>query len=312
MQAMGNPAMATERSSSNQSGQGNRTGVPAGVSLRLLRGLLLRTWKRSNEKNISLVAGGVTFYVLMALIPGFASLISIYGLLVDPHQIERQVNALSGLLLPSAQRTINHQLHMIVGTNPRALGLGVVLGVFVAAYTASRGMGGMIDALNIAYGQKERRGLIRFYLTAAGLVAGGMVSCTLVGTLILAAIDANVNPIVKWLMLIAGWPALVLIMIGLLAPLYHYGPDRPAPRWQWTSPGAIVASVLWAVGTFLIYLYVSHFGDYNRIYGSLGAMMVLLSWLWFSVYLVLLGAELNAEAERQAWWQPKIVTAPGT
>jgi membrane protein len=200
---------------------------------------------------------------------------------------------------------INKQLHAIVITNPSTLGLGVVLGVFVAAYTASRGMFGMIKALNIAYGQKERRGLMRFYLTVIFLMVGGITIFTLVGTLIEVAVDANVNPLVKWLMRIAGCPALFLIMIGLLALLYHYGPDRPAPRWQWTTPGAVLTSILWSVGTLLLYVYISHFGDYNRIYGFLGSLAVFLSWLWSSIYLVLLGAELNAEAERRAWWQPK-------
>lgn len=304
--------MATERSSSNQPDQGNQASALRDISWRGWKDILLRAWRGSNEKNISLIAGGVTFYVLMALVPGFASLISVYGLLADPHRIERQVNALSELLPPSARTTIDHQLHMIVATDPRALGFGAVLGILFAGYTASRGMGGMIAALDIAYGQKERRGLVRFYLTAFGLVLGGMIALALVGVLIVAAIGANADPAVKWLMLIAGLPALVLVMIGLLALLYHYGPDRAAPRWQWTSPGAVVASILWAVGTILIYVYVSHFGDYNRIYGSLGAVMVFLSWLWFSIYLVLLGAEMNGEAERQAKWPSSYAAARGT
>jgi membrane protein len=219
---------------------------------------------------------------------------------------------LSGLLQQSAQTMmINHQLHIIVATSPRALGLGAVLGILVAVYTACRGMGGMIAALDIAYDQKERRGLVRFYLTVFGLVVGGMIALTLVGVLIVVAIDMNADPVEKWLMLIAGWPALLLFMIGMLALLYHYGPDRPAPRWQWTSPGAVVASFLWAAGTALIYVYVSHFGDYNRIYGSLSAVLVFLSWLWFSIYIVLLGAEMNAEAERHAARRTKISTPQG-
>jgi membrane protein len=304
--------MATERCNSNQSDQGNQNGARQDISSRGWREILLRAWRGSNKKNISLIAGGVTFYVVMALAPGFASLVSVYGLLADPHQIERQGNALSGLLAPSARTMIDRQLHMIVATSPRALGLGAVIGVLVAVYTACRGMGGMIAALDIAYGEKERRGLVRFYLTAFGLVVGGMISLTLVGVLIVVGIDANVDPVMKWLMLIAGWPALLLFMSVLLALLYHYGPDRQAPLWRWTSPGAVVASSLWVVGTFLIYVYVSHFGDYNRIYGSLSAVMVFLSWLWSSIYLVLLGAEMNAEAERQARLRAKITTLRGT
>lgn len=158
----------------------------------------------------------------------------------------------------------------------------------------------MIAALDIAYGQDERRGLIRFYLTALGLVVGGVISLMLVGALTIVALDLNADRGVRWLLLIAGLPALFLFMSGMLALLYHYGPDRPATRWQWTPPGAVTASLLWVIGTALIYIYVSNFGDYNKIYGSLSAVMVFLSWLWFSIYIVLLGAEINAEAERQA------------
>ncbi len=297
---MGNLAMAIERSGFNPTEHSKRDGRPQDISAQGWTAILLRAWRRSNAKNIALIAGGVTFYVIMALAPGVASLISVYGLLADPHQIERQVSAISGFLAPSARATIDHQLRMIVATNPRTLGLGALLGIFIALYTACRGMGGMIAALDIAYGETERRGVMRLTLTALGFVGGGVVALMLVGAMSIVAIDASLNPVLRWVMLIAGCLALLLFMTGLLALLYHFGPDRAAPRWRWTSPGAAVASALWAIGTLLIYVYISNFGDYNRIYGSLSAVMVFLSWLWSSIYLVLLGAEMNAEAEHQA------------
>jgi membrane protein len=312
MQGVGHRAMAIERSGGDPTQHGDWHTSPQDISALGWTAILLLAWRRSNAKNIALVAGGVTFYVIMALAPGVASLISAYGLFANPDQTERQANAISGLLAPSARATIDHPLRMIVVTNPRTLGLGALLGIFIAVYTACRGMGGLIAALDIAYGETERRGVMRLTLTALGFVVGGVVALMLVGAMSIVAIDASLNPVLRWIMLIAGCLALLLFMAGLLALLYHFGPDRPAPRWRWASPGAGVASALWAIGTLLIYVYISNFGDYNRIYGSLSAVMVFLSWLWSSIYLVLLGAEMNAEAERQAGLSTRNTHSPGT
>ncbi len=136
--------MAIERSGCDPTQRGDRHASPQDISARGWTAILLLAWRRSNAKNIALLAGGVTFYVIMALAPGVASLISVYGLLANPHQIERQADAISGLLAPSARATIDHHVRMIVATNPRTLGLGALLGIFIAVYTACRGMGGMI------------------------------------------------------------------------------------------------------------------------------------------------------------------------
>ncbi|MGC9272006.1 YihY/virulence factor BrkB family protein [Acidiphilium sp.] len=267
--------------------------------VRRWRRIILWTWRDSSEKNIALVAGGVTFYVLIALTPSFAALLSIYGLLADPHTIEHQVRAFAGRLLPSDQTLITHQLHQIVSTDPRTLGIGALLGVGVALYTATRGMGGMIDALNIAYGRAERRGLVRFYLTALGLLAGGVLSVGVAVALISAVMTSGISGVPASLLILAGWPVLTLYMIALLALLYRYGPDRADADWKLVSPGAVLAAVLWSVQTILTDEYVIHFGDDNRVYGALGGVMIFLTWLWFSFYLVVLGAEVNGEAERQ-------------
>lgn len=273
---------------------------PQKLSVRDWRAILLNVWHDSNDKNIALVAGGVTFYILIAVVPALAALLSVYGLLAQPHRIEQQVHILAGWLLPSAQTLITHQLHQIVSADPRSLSFGIVAGIVVAIYTMGRGMGGMIDALNIAYGRKERRSLIRFYATAIALVAGGMISLALVVALVVVVVGLGVKPAATSLLLLAGWPALTVYMIALLALLYRYGPDRADSDWEWASPGAILAALLWSVTTVATYEYVVHFGDYNRIYGSLGAVMIFLSWMWFSIYLVVLGAEVNGAAQQQA------------
>lgn len=265
--------------------------------------MIKRALSDSGEKNLSLIAGGVTYYVVLALFPGLAALVSIYGLVADPGQVERQVNALSGLLPDSTKQLIGDELHQLVSASGGALSIGVVLGIAFALWTASRGMSGMIGALDIAYDQVERRSFLRFNAVALvltiGLIVSGLIVIALVAGLpaVLSAIGAN--PGTKWVALIVEWPLLIIFVMLMLAALYRFAPDRSEPRWEWISPGAVTATVLWTIGSVVFSIYVSHFGSYNRTYGSLGAVIVLLTWLWLSAYVVLLGAEINAQAERQ-------------
>ena len=281
--------------------RGREADDPQDIPPRGWKDILIRAYNDSNEKNISLVAGGVTYYVLIALFPGLAALVSIYGLVADPHQVETQMNALSNMLIPSAKQLIGTELHQLVTTSSGTLGFGVVIGILIALYSASRGMSGMISAVNIAYGEKETRSFIKFNLLALvmtiGLLIGGVIVLALVA--VLPAALSTTSGILKWVAYIVEWPVLVLFMIGMLAVLYRYAPARDEPQWEWTSPGAIAASILWVVSSILFSIYVAHFGNYNKTYGSLGAVIVLLTWLWLSAYLVLLGAEINGESERQ-------------
>jgi membrane protein len=283
------------------SGHGREADQPQHIPVRGWKDIVIRAWNDSNEKNISLVAGGVTYYVVVALFPGLAALVSIYGLIANPATIANNINALSGMLLPSAQKLISDELHQLVSTSGGALSFGAVIGILIALYSASRGMSGMITALDIAYGQEEKRGFIRFNLLAIvltiGLLIGGIIALALVA--VLPAVLSGTSGVVKWVVYVVEWPVLVLFMMGMLAVLYRYAPDRDEPRWEWTSPGAIIASILWVVASILFSVYVAHFGNYNKTYGSLGAVVVLLTWLWLSAYVVLLGAEINSESERQ-------------
>ena len=245
----------------------------------------------------------MTYAVVLALFPGLAALVSIYGLIANPAQIEKQVNAMSGLLPNSARQLIGDELHQLVSASGGALGIGVVLGLLLALWSASRGMSGMISALDIAYAQPERRGFFRFNLVALALTVGfvivGLVVIALVAGLPAAVAAIGLGGTTRWLALIFEWPLLIVVMMAMLAVLYRYAPDRDMPRWQWISPGAVVATLLWVIASIVFSVYVSHFGSYNKTYGSLGAIIVLLTWLWLSAYVVLFGAEINAESERQ-------------
>ncbi len=262
-----------------------------------------RAWKDFQDKNLSLVAGGVTYYMILALFPGLAALVSIYGLVADPYQIEQQLNSMNGLLEGSAKRLISTELHQLASAPGGALSIGAVAGLLLALWSASRGMSGMITALDIAYDQPERRGFFRYNMIALLLtlvcVIGGLIVVGLVAGLPAVMAATGAGSATKTVVLIVEWPVLIVFVMTMLAILYRYAPDRDEPKWQWVSPGALTATVLWLVSSILFSVYVSHFGSYNKTYGSLGAIIVLLTWLWISVSAVLLGAEINAESERQ-------------
>lgn len=266
--------------------------------------VLWRTYKEINDKNLFLVAGGVTYYVLLALFPALLAMVFIYGLVFDRSQVEKQVGAMSGLLPGSAQQLIASELHQIVSSSGRALSIGVVVSVLFALWSASRGMSGMMSGLDIAYGETDTRSFIRFNLIALGLtlglIVGGVVVIALVAVLpaVTAAIQGG-GGVLKWVALIVEWPILFALVIFLLALLYRYAPDRRAPQWRWASLGGIIGAALWIIGSILFSIYVANFANYNATYGSLGAVVVLLTWLYLSAFVVLLGAQINTELERQ-------------
>jgi membrane protein len=284
-------------------GRGREADHPGEIPPRGWKDILWRAWGEVSEQNLFLIAGGVTYAVLLALFPGLAALVSLYGLVFDTGQIERQVGALSGVLPAQTQELLSQQLHSLVQASNGALGFAAVVGLLLALWSASRGMSGMITAINIAYEEKERRGFFKLNLIAVGLtlglLAGGIVAITLVAILPAAVQLVAVGAATKWLLLLVQWPLLiVLVMLGL-AVLYRFGPDRDKPQWRWVSPGAAAATLLWIVASVGFTVYVANFNSYDKTYGSLGGVVILLTWLYLSALTVLLGAVINAQSEKQ-------------
>jgi membrane protein len=245
----------------------------------------------------------VAFYLLLALFPALAALVSIYGLVADPVDVTRNLQSLSGMLPQSTVNMIGNELHHLVSASSKSLGLGAVTGIVIALYSSVRGMSGMMAALNIAYGQPEGRGYIRFYATALVLtvvvIVGGLIALALVAGLPALLSGGGVSSPARWIGLVFEWPLLIVFAVGMVALIYRYGPDGSKPQWKWTSLGVLTATLLWIAGSILFSIYIYHFGSYNKTYGSLGVPLILLSWMWLSVFVVLLGAEINGEAERQ-------------
>jgi membrane protein len=283
--------------------RGQEAAEPQQIPARGWKDVAVRAWREVSDNNIFLAAGGVTYAVLLALFPALAACVSLYGLVLDPNQIEDRVNSLSGILPPDSLKLLSDQLHQLVSASNGALGFTAILSLLFALWSASRGMSGLISALNMAYQEKEKRGFFRFNLVAIGLtlglIIGGLIAIALVGVLPAAVGLLDLGSFAKWLLLILEWPLLLAVVLFGLAVLYRYAPSRDSARWHWVSPGAVAGTILWIVGSIGFSIYLANFNSYNTTYGSLGGVVILLTWLYLSSFIVLFGAVINAETERQ-------------
>ncbi len=284
-------------------GRGHGAETPRQIPARGWRDILLRVKDRIGRDNISIIAAGVAFYTFLAIPSALTALVALYGLVFDPGDVQRQVSSMQGIVPGEASKLISDQLNTVAASSRSKLGIGLAIAILVALWGARSGMSTLITALNISYMQQEKRGFIRFQATALGLTAGGIAFAVLALALI-AVLPAIIGflplgSLGKTLAAVLRWPILLLMVIVGLAALYRFAPCRSEPRWQWVSWGAAIATVLWIIGSALFSVYVGQFASYNKTYGSLGAVVVLLMWLYLSVFAVLLGAELNAEMEHQ-------------
>ncbi len=265
--------------------------------------VLFRVKDDISRNNISLLAAGEAFYAFLAIPSAITAVVSLYGLMSNPEDVQRQVQVLQGVMPTEAINLISGQLHKLVGHSNETLGLGFIISILVALWSAQSGTSSMMKALDIAYEEPEKRGLLRFYATAFALTVATVVFAVAALALI-AVLPAALNLLPfgqfgKTFAALVRWPVLLIMVMLVLAVIYRYAPSRRQPRWRWVSWGAVAAAILWIVGSVLFSIYVTHFAHYDRSYGSLGAVVVLLLWLYLSSYSVLLGAELNAEIEHQ-------------
>jgi membrane protein len=298
-----NAGNASRRTVGEPNDRGRDAEHPGKIPAKGWLDVLWRSWSEVSEANLFLVAGGVTYAILLALFPGLAALVALYGLVLDPSQVEKQMSALSGVLPAQTQQLLSDELHKLAGASNGTLGVSAGLGLLLALWSASRGMSGMITALDLAYEEKETRGFLKLNLLAIGLTValtlGGLVVIALVAVLPAAVQLIGVASVTKWLLLLLEWPLLVFVVLLGLAVLYRYAPDRAKPQWRWVSPGAIAATALWIIASIAFTVYVANFNSYDRTYGSLGGVVILLTWLYLSALTVLIGAMINAQSEMQ-------------
>ncbi|ODA66632.1 hypothetical protein A7A08_02400 [Methyloligella halotolerans] len=290
-------------SRAQEKNRGRRARSPFHMPWQGWKDVFWRVKDQIGNDRVMAVAAGVVFYMLLALFPAITALVSIYGLTASASAIADHLNMISAVMPSGGVEIIQDQIDRITDSKEASLSFGFAIGLALALWSSNAGIKAVMDALNVVYDEKEKRGFIRLNLISMAFTLGGLI-------FIIIAINAIVVlPLVlSWvgiesyaghLISILRWPALVLIVLTWLSLLYRFGPSREAPQWRWLSVGSLFASVTWLVGSALFSWYLSNFANYDKTYGSLGAAIGLMMWLWLSIIIILLGAEINAELEHQ-------------
>ncbi|MGE5563348.1 MAG: YihY/virulence factor BrkB family protein [Bacillota bacterium] len=283
---------------------GHAAETPAEIPKRGWKAIALRSFKRTLADNVGLVSAGVAFYGFFALLSLLGLIVLVYGLVTDPRSVIKQMQTLTAVLPADVASIIAQQLLTVVESSAKTKGLGVALAAVVAIYGGTNGAAAVITALNIAYEEKEKRSLVSFYLLAVAMTLGALVValCALAGTAALASLQ-HLLPAASKAMVIAGRVVgyLLLIPVGaaLAATLYRFGPSREDAKWEWITPGSLFAGVAWLLLTIAFGFYVAHLTNYKASYGSLAAVVAMLTWMYFAAYAFVFGAELNSEIEHQ-------------
>ncbi len=268
------------------------------------RDILWRTWSEASNDSIGLIAAGVAFYGFLAFVPMLASLVLTYGLLADPSTVSGHLQVIFDLMPADAAHLVAEQMISVTKTAAEKTGLGLALALALAIYGVMSGASALITALNVAYDETETRSLWRTYLLAL-MIAVSMVGVAILFVLAVGALAflegliPGAPPMLVTLIRIAFWAAAALAASSVVAAVYRYAPNRRRAKWRWLTPGSLLATVGWLVTTLGFGLYAANFANYNATYGALGAVVVMLMWLYLSAYILLLGAELNSEIEHQ-------------
>lgn len=268
------------------------------------KAVAIRSWNESGDDNIGIVAAGVAFYGFLALVPLLTSVVLCYGIFTEPATVVRHMQALTAIMPPDIARTIGEQLLALVQGSDGKKGVGLLIALGVALFGARNGAGAVITALNIAYEEKEKRNFVVVNLTAIAITASAVIAA-IVAALAIAALSAlssllpYANDAVVILGTVLSYLLLTLAGAAGAGALYRFGPSRSKARWVWITPGSLFSAILWLALTLSFGSYVANIGKFDATYGSLGAMVALLTWLYLSSYVLLFGAEINAEFEHQ-------------
>ncbi|MBW0003386.1 MAG: YihY/virulence factor BrkB family protein [Hyphomicrobiales bacterium] len=287
----------------HEEGRGRAASTPSEIPKEGWKDVFWRVYQNVPEHRIVSIAAGVAFYVLLAIFPGIAALVALYGLFADPSTISRHLNDLSGVLPGGATDVIGEQLGRLTAQPNSTLGFAFLVGLGVSLWSANAGMKALVDALNIVYGEKEKRSFIK--LNAASLVftLGAIIFMILalgaIAVLPFLIDDLGLASATEWLVRLGKWPVLFILVALIIAVIYRYGPSRERAQWRWISWGSAFAAFAWLIMSILFSWYAAKFGTYNKTYGSLGAAIGFMTWIWLSSIVILLGAELDAEMEHQ-------------
>jgi membrane protein len=265
--------------------------------------VLKQLYARFSKDRVMAVAAGVTFYALLSIFPAIAAFVSLYGLLGDPGKIQGYLDTMKDILPGGAIEVVSDQVKRIASKGGGALGFGLIIGLATALWSANAGVKAMFDALNIVYEAEEKRSFIALNLRSLtftiGTIAFLLIALTAIIGIPLALSYIGFGPILDWVVRLGRWPALLGAVILMLALLYRYGPCRDTGPWRWITPGSAIAALLWLLASAGFSWYAANFGSYNETYGTLGAAIGLMTWLWISINIVLVGGEINSQLEER-------------
>lgn len=283
--------------------RGRHAERPSDLGMVGWRDALWRTYAEFSDDRILMIAAGITFYGLLALFPALTALVSIAGLVIDPASIVEQVQSLSGFVPEAAIGIISGQLQRIAEQPANSLSFAFIIGLAIALWSANNGIKAMFEGLNVVYDEQEDRSFLRLNAVSLMFTLGAMVAIILaIGAIVVVPAVLGVvglGGISATLINLGRWPVLFAFLIVGIGLLYRFGPSRRPAQWRWISIGSALAAVLWVATSALFSWYVSNFNSYNETYGSLGAVIAFMVWMWISATIILLGAELNAELEHQ-------------
>lgn len=300
----GRPSGATQPpGSAGQAPPGHDAAKPSDIPARGWWAIAKRVAAKVSSDRLLTEAAAITFYALLALFPALAATVSLYGLIADPATITDHLDALAGVVPGGGMQIISDQVRSLAANGEKALGFAALLGLLASLWSANQATKALFDALNVVYAETEKRGFLLRTAVTLAFTLGGIVFVLLALTAVVAVpvvlgfvgLGGVADPLLR----ILRWPLLLAALAVLLACIYRFGPSRERARWQWVSWGGGFASVAWVAGSIAFSWYVSHFGSYDKTYGSLGAAVGFLTWIWLSATIVLIGAELNAETEQQ-------------
>ncbi|WP_162054233.1 YihY/virulence factor BrkB family protein [Pontibacter pamirensis] len=265
--------------------------------------VMLRVKDQLTKDNLNIVAAGVAFYFFLSIFPLMAATISIYGLVTDPVEVEQQMEQLTSVLPESAHEMLSERLHNIAQSSSSTLGWGVALSILLSLWSANKGTKSLFQGIDIAYDEEETRSFfklngITLLFTIGGIVLGIMCLAAVIAFPALVdslGLPSVLETVIQW----GRWLLLAIFVMFGLALLYKIAPDRDNPKFKWVSWGSAIATVLWLVGSLLFSWYVNNFGNFNEMYGSVAAVIILMLWLNLTSFVILLGAEINSELEHQ-------------
>ena len=284
-------------------GRGRHAKFPHQIPFEGWKDILWRVYRQINEDHALLVAGGAAFFLLLAMFPALAALVSIYGFVADPLTISKDLSFLSGVLPAGGLDLVRSQLQTLASQDKSALSFGLVFSFLVTFWSANSGVKTLFEALNIAYDEREKRSFIKL-----NLVSFAFTICAIFTAIAMVSVVAVIPIALSWLRLggfsaivikIVRWPALLVLVAVGIAMLFRFGPSREHAKWRWITIGSVLATLVWIAASIGFSFYLENFANYNATYGSLGAVIGFMLWAWISVVIIVIGAELDAEMEHQ-------------